>query len=50
MTYVDWFNHRRLRGEITTDPSRTTPGEHEAGYYPQSAPTFERVTQQPQQS
>ena len=30
MTYVDWFNHRRLHGEITNDPSYTTPAEAEA--------------------
>ena len=24
MTYVDWFNHRRLHGEITNDASYTT--------------------------
>jgi hypothetical protein len=32
MTYVDWFNRRRLRGEITdyasyTTPSKTSPGD-----------------------
>ena len=32
MTYVDWFNHRRLHGEITDDASYTTPAEAEAAY------------------
>jgi putative transposase len=30
MTYVDWFNHGRLHGEITDDPTYTTPVEFEA--------------------
>jgi putative transposase len=30
--YVDWFNHRRLHGEITDDASYTTPAEFEADY------------------
>jgi putative transposase len=25
LTYVDWFNHRRLHGEITNGPGYTTP-------------------------
>ena len=36
MTYVDWFNHRRLHGEITDDASYTTPAEAEAAYYRQT--------------
>jgi putative transposase len=32
MTYVDWFNHRRLHGEITNDGTYTTPAEAEAAY------------------
>lgn len=36
MTYVDWFNHRRLHGEITDDASYTTPAEFEAAYYSQT--------------
>ncbi len=24
MTYVDWFNHRRLHGEIANDATYTT--------------------------
>ena len=35
MTYVDWFNHRRLHGEITDDATYTTPAEAEAAYYRQ---------------
>jgi putative transposase len=34
--YVDWFNHRRLHGEITDDASYTTPAEFEADYYCQN--------------
>ena len=32
MTYIDWFNHRRLHGEITTDASYTTPAKAEDAY------------------
>ncbi len=45
MTYVDWFNHRRLHGEITDDSSYTTPAEFEAIYYRQTQPAIEAVTQ-----
>jgi putative transposase len=45
MTYVDWFNHRRLHGEITDDPSYTTPAEFEALYYRQTTTALEAVTQ-----
>jgi putative transposase len=31
--YIDWFNHRRLHGEITDDNAYTTPAEFEALYY-----------------
>ena len=31
MGYIDWFNHRRLHGEITDDNSYVTPAEFEAG-------------------
>jgi putative transposase len=44
MTYIDWFNHRRLHGTITPDPSYTTPAAHEA-YYRQITPAPEPVTQ-----
>jgi len=45
MTYVDWFNHRRLHGEITTDASYTTPAEFEALHYRQTSPANQPVTQ-----
>ena len=45
MTYVDWFNHRRLHGTITDGPGYTTPAAHEADYYRQQAPALEPVTQ-----
>jgi putative transposase len=45
MTYVDWFNHRRLHGEITDDASYTTPAEFEATYYSQNPTALEAVTQ-----
>ena len=45
MTYVDWFNHRRLHGELTNNARYTTPAEHEAGYYRQTTPAPEAVTQ-----
>ena len=43
--YIDWFNHRRLHGEITEDNSYVTPAEFEAFYYRQSQPAIEAVTQ-----
>ena len=45
MTYVDWFNHRRLHGEITDDASYTTPAEFEAAYYSQKPMALEAFTQ-----
>jgi putative transposase len=46
MTYVDWFNHRRLHGTITDDAGYTTPAAHEADYYRQTRPRPPRpVTQ-----
>jgi putative transposase len=44
MSYVDWFNHHRLHGEITDDASYTTPAEFEALYYRQATPAFVAVT------
>ena len=44
MTYIDWFNQRRLHGEITADASYTTPAEHEAAYYRQTTPASEPAT------
>jgi putative transposase len=45
MTYVDWFNHRRLHGEITNNASYVTPAEHEAKFYNQTPTTEQVVTQ-----
>lgn len=45
MTYIDWFNHQRLHGEITNDPDYTTPAEHETNYYRPTTTTLEAVTQ-----
>ena len=45
MTYVDWFNHRRLHGEITPDPGYTTPAQTEADYYRHNNPALEAITQ-----
>jgi putative transposase len=35
--YIDWFNHRRLHGEITDDNTYVTPAGFEASYYRQEA-------------
>lgn len=45
MTYVDWFNHRRLHGTITTGAGYTTPAAAENDYYRQTTPALEPVTQ-----
>ncbi|WP_229023000.1 IS3 family transposase [Actinomarinicola tropica] len=45
LAYIDWFNHRRLHGEITTDNTYLTPAEFEATYYRQTTPAPEPVTQ-----
>ena len=45
MGYIDWFNHRRLHGEITDDNTYVTRAEFEAVYYRQTAPALEAVTQ-----
>ena len=45
MGYIDWFNHRRLHGEITDDNTYITPAEFEAAHYRQTAPALEAVTQ-----
>ena len=50
MTYVDWFNQRRLHGEITDDAGYTTPAEHEALYYRHKKSTLKAVTQYAEQS
>jgi len=33
LTYVDWFNHRRLHGEIEPGPGFTTPATFEAEWH-----------------
>ena len=48
--YVDWFNHRRLHGEITDDASYITPAEFEAAYYRQTTPALVAVSQTGEQS
>jgi putative transposase len=48
--YIDWFNHRRLHGEITVDNTYVTPAEFEALYYRQNQAAPEAVTQQTEQS
>lgn len=45
LTYVDWFNHRRLHSEITDGPGYTTPAAFEAAYYRQTTPAAEAGTQ-----
>jgi putative transposase len=45
LTYVDWFNQRRLHGEITDGPGYTTPAAFEAAYYRQITPTPQAGTQ-----
>ena len=44
MTYVDWFNHRRIHGNITYDASYTTPVEHEEAFYNQTLTAEQAVT------
>jgi len=50
LDYVDWFNHRRLHGEITDDATYTTPAEFEAHYYCQRTPALAAVAQTGEQS
>jgi len=45
LTYVDWFNHHRLHGEITDDPSYVTPAEFETTHYRRNEPAHEAATQ-----
>jgi putative transposase len=46
LTYVDWFNQRRLHGEIEPGtPGYTTPAAFETAYYRQTNPTEEAGTQ-----
>jgi putative transposase len=39
LTYVDWFNNRRLHGQITEGPGYTTPAAFETDYNCQNVPT-----------
>ena len=48
LTYVDWFNNRRLHGGITQGPGYTTPANYEADYYRQNVPTEPVSTQTPE--
>jgi putative transposase len=45
LTYVDWFNHRRLHGEIEPGPGFTTPAAFEAAHYSQIVPANPAGTQ-----
>ena len=45
LEYIDWFNHRRLHGEITNDNIYFTPAEIEALYYRQNPTNPTGVTQ-----
>jgi putative transposase len=48
LSYVDWFNNRRLHGEIAPGPGYTTPANYEADYYRQNVPTDPAGTQTPE--
>jgi putative transposase len=43
--YIDWFNHRRLHGEVTDDNSYVTPAGFEATHYRQETPAEMAVSQ-----
>ena len=45
LSYVDWFNHRRLHGEIEPGPGFTTPAAFEATYYRQQDSADQAETQ-----
>jgi hypothetical protein len=45
MAYIDWFNHQRLHGTITSGTGYTTPAAHEATHYRQNTPASEPATQ-----
>ena len=45
LEYVDWFNHRRLHGEIEPGPGFTTPATFETAHYSQSVPATPAGTQ-----
>jgi hypothetical protein len=41
---IDWFNHRRLHGEISTDNTYTTPAEFESLFYRRNQAVYGTVT------
>lgn len=45
LTYVDWFNNRRLHGEIEPGPGFTTPAAFEADHYSQTISAERAKTQ-----
>jgi putative transposase len=45
LSYLDWFNHRRLHGEITDGPGYTTPAAFEADHYRQHVTAHTAATQ-----
>lgn len=44
LSYVDWFNHRRLHGQIEPGPGYTTPAAFEADHYRQTHPAATAAT------
>ena len=48
MGYLDWFNHRRLHGEITKDNGYVTPEDSEAASNHQNQPVEALVTKTPE--
>ncbi len=45
--YIDWFNHRRLHGEITADNTYVTQAEFESAYYRQDTRPSRRLPNSP---
>lgn len=45
LEYVDWFNHRRLHGEIIDHAGYVTPAQYEADYYRQTDTADTAATQ-----
>ena len=44
LSYVDWFNQRRLHGQIEPGPGYTTPAAFEADHYRQTSPAETTAT------
>jgi putative transposase len=44
LSYVDWFNHQRLHGQIEPGPGYTTPAAFEADHYRQTRPAETAAT------